>query len=72
MFFKEFYFLSDTLYGEVEEVKKPANMSYLDFYTEIFTQYRGYHILASQQGSKTGSCTLQIAHPPRFVYFFGC
>ena len=28
------------------------------------------HILASQQGSKTGSCTLQIAHPPRFVSLF--
>eukprot|EP00088_Acartia_fossae_P046071 TRINITY_DN4968_c0_g1_i6.p1 TRINITY_DN4968_c0_g1~~TRINITY_DN4968_c0_g1_i6.p1 ORF type:complete len:411 (-),score=65.72 TRINITY_DN4968_c0_g1_i6:941-2173(-) len=61
----------DTLYGEVEEVKKPANMSYLDFYTEIFTQYRGYHILASQQGSKSGSCTLQIAHPPRDSGLYG-
>jgi len=62
---------SPVRYGEVEEVVKPENMSYLDFYTELFTAYRGYHILQARPAYKPGACWVNIVHPPRETGMYG-
>jgi hypothetical protein len=58
-------------YGEVEEVVKPENMSYLHFYTELITSYRGYHIMAARPAYKPGACWIDIVLPPRETGFYG-
>jgi len=58
-------------YGEVEEVMKPENMSYLSFYTDLFTTYTAYHITSARPALKSGSCWLNIVHPPRESGLYG-
>lgn len=58
-------------YGEVEEVVKPENMSYLQYYTDLFTGYRAYHITSAKPAGKSGSCWLNIVHPPRESGVYG-
>lgn len=65
--------VSSMQYGEVEEVVKPVNMSYLTFYTELLTSYRGYYIMqsVSSDTATDKTCHLSIAHPPRETGLYG-
>jgi len=66
--------VSSLQYGEVEEIVKPVNMSYLSFYTELLINYRGYYIMQSISSTDTTTdktCHLSIAHPPRETGLYG-
>jgi len=50
-------------FGEVEDLLKPENMSILQFYTELFINYRMMNIISALE-TGTG-CQLHVSHPPR-------